>query len=167
MTLIELLVGMITAAIIASVLAKVLLIGIKTYNYAARQTASLTRTRKALAGDGVRFGVLAAGRSAYSFSSLQTSSVSFSEPSLVVTNYYVTKGNLYRTKAGASVVQTDGINSIALNYYMSTNGIISSTTVSSSATMVTALITVATGPVTSGAYNSYSLFSGAQLRNHQ
>ena len=55
-TLIELLVGMVTAAILASVCAEVLLIGIKTYRYADRQTASLTATRKVLMGDGARLG---------------------------------------------------------------------------------------------------------------
>jgi prepilin-type N-terminal cleavage/methylation domain-containing protein len=168
MTLIELLVGVATAAIIASILAKVLLLGMKTYDYSSRQTASLTRTRKALTGDGVRTGILGSSRGAYAFSTVSSSSVTvLSSSTAVATTFYVTKGKLYRTKSGSTVVQADSVNGITFNYYQSTNGIISSTTVASSATMVTALVSVTTGTASSGAQNAYSLFSGAQLRDHQ
>jgi hypothetical protein len=168
LTLIELLVGMVTAAIIASVCAKVLLLGIKTYSYSARQTASLTRTRKALTGEGARTGVLGTSRGAYAFSTLSSSSFTvLSSATAVATNFYVTKSNLYRTKAGVTVLQSDAIGSLTMNYYMSTNGIVSSTTVSSSATMVTALVSVTTGAATAGTQNGYSLYSGALLRDHQ
>jgi len=166
MTLLELLVGLITAGIIASVVARVLQLGIKTYRYSARQSDSLTRTRKALMGDGARLGVLAAGRESYSFSSVQTSSLALATPSFS-TNYYVTGSKLYRAKSGTTVVQADQVNGLTLGYYMSTNGIISSTTIASSATMVTALVSVTTGAVSAGTYNAFSLYSGAQLRNHQ
>jgi hypothetical protein len=165
MTLIELLVATVTAAILVTVCAQVLLIGIKTYNYAARQTASLTATRKILAGDGSRLGVLASSRDAYAFSSLQSSSVALlSGSSGALTNYYVTNGNFYHTTGGSSVLQATGVSSLSLNYYMATNGIISSTTVLSSATMVTALVRITPG--TAGTQYSYPLFSGAELRNH-
>jgi prepilin-type N-terminal cleavage/methylation domain-containing protein len=165
MTLLELLVGLVTAAIIASVCAKVLLLGIKTYNYSARQTASLTRTRKALAGDGSRAGLLGAARGAYVFSTVSASSVAVTSSS-AATNFYVKNSNLYRTKSGSSVIQADGVGALTLTYYMSTAGIVSSTTVASSATMVTALVSVTTGAVSAGTYNAYSLYSGAKLRDH-
>jgi hypothetical protein len=165
LTLIELMVGIVTAAIMTAVCVNVLFLGIRTYNYAARQTGSLTRTRRALAGDGVRAGVLGASRGAYAFSAVQASSVTvLSSSSSIVTNYYVTNGNLYRTKAGSSVRQADGVSSISLGYYMSTAGMISSTTAISSASMVTVLVNVGTG--TSSAQRTYRLFAGAQLREH-
>lgn len=165
LTLIELMVGMVTATIIAAVCAKVLLLGITTYNYAARQNASLTRTRRALGGEGAKIGVLGASRMAYSLSDIQSSSVAvLSPPAAVVTNYYVTSGGMYRTMGGVSTLQAEAISSLSVNYYMATAGMISSTTVVSSATMVTALVTIGTG--TTSAQKTYTLFAGAQLRNH-
>lgn len=165
MTLIELLVGIATAVIIAGVCAKMLHLGIVTYNYAVRQNTSLTRMRKAVAGDGAHVGVLGASRAAYSLSAVQASSIAvLSAPSAAVTNYYVTNGDLYRTQAGVSVVQADAVSSLSLGYYMSADGLVSSTTVAASASMVTALVTVGTG--TSVAHRTYTLFSGAQMRNH-
>jgi type II secretory pathway component PulJ len=165
MTLLELLVGLITAAVIATVCAQVLLVGIKTYSYSSRQTDSLTRTRKALAGDGSRAGLLGAARGAYGFSTVSASSVALTAAS-TNSNYYVKNSKLYRTNSSGSVVQADSVNSLQLSYYLSTNGIISSTTIASSATMVTALVTVTTGAVSTGKYNGYSLWSGAVLRDH-
>jgi hypothetical protein len=165
MTLLELMVGLVTAAIIASVCAKVLLLGVKTYNYSARQTASLTRTRKVLMGDGAKTGLLGEARGAYAFSTVSTSSVAVTSAS-AATNFYVGGSKLYRTKSGSSAVQADGVGSLTLSYYMSTGGIISSTTIVSSATMMTALVTVTTGAVTAGTQNAYSLYSGALLRDH-
>jgi len=165
MTMIELLVALVTAAIMASVCAEVLMIGIKTYNYSSRQTASLTRTRKALGGDGSRTGLLGSARGAYAFSTVSTSSVAVAAASSA-TNFYVKNSKLYRTKSGTSNVQADSFGSLSLSYYMTTNGIISSTTIASSATMLTALVTVTTGAVSAGTYDAFSLFSGAQLRDH-
>ena len=165
LTLIELLVGMATAVIIGAVCAKILHLGIVSYNYAYRQNASLIRTRKALVGDGAHTGVLAESRGAYAVSGVQASTASvLSTASAVLTNFYVTNGNLYRTKAGAASVQADSVSSLSLGYYMSTDGMISSTTVISSATMVTALVTVGSG--TTSAQKPYSLYAGARLRNH-
>lgn len=165
MTMLELVVALVTAAVIASVCAQVLLIGIKTYNYSSRQTASLTSTRKALAGDGARTGLLASARGAYSFSTLSTSSVAVTAASYTA-NFYLKNSNLYRTASSTSNVQAGSIGALTLNYYMSTNGIISSTTIASSAMMVTALISVTTAAVSTGRYNAYSLYSGAKLRDH-
>ena len=163
-TLIEMLVGIVTASILVGVCAKVLQLGIVTYGYASRQNASLTRTRKATAGDGQQTGILEASREAYAFSSLQGSSVAVLANGAVAANYYVTNGNLYRTRAGSSIMQADGINSVGLSYYMATAGMISSTTVAASASMVTATVTVGTG--TTSAKKPYILYTGAQLRNH-
>ncbi len=167
MTLIELLVGMATAAILVGVCAKVIQLGVVTYGYASRQNASLTKTRKAMTGDGVRAGILGSSREGYAFASLQTSSVSIlSSSTPIVTMYYVANGNLNRSRSGTTIVQADGVNSLALNYYMATGGLISSTTNVSSATMVTALVTVGTGTASS-AQKPYALYTGARLRNHQ
>jgi hypothetical protein len=165
MSLIELLVGIATAVILVGTCAKILQLGIVTYGFAARQTASLTRTRKAVAGDGQSVGILEASREAYVFSNLLASTVTLTAPSSVATSYYVSSGNLYRNRGGVGAVQSDGINSIALNYYMATGGMISSTTLVSSATLVTATVTVGTG--TSVANKTYALYMGASLRNHQ
>jgi hypothetical protein len=64
------------------------------------------------------------------------------------------------------VTQALAVNALTLNYYMSTGGNISSTTNVSSASMVTATVIVGSGTTTVG-QKTYTLFSGAQLRNHQ
>jgi prepilin-type N-terminal cleavage/methylation domain-containing protein len=164
-TLLELLVGMITAAVIATVCAKILLVGIQTYNYSVRQGTSMTRMREALAGSGSRTGILEASRAAYSFSTVSASSVAvLSTPAAILTNYYVKSGNLYRTKSSSSVVQADGVNTLTLNYYAAANGLVSSTTVASAATMMTAMVVIGSGTV--NAQRTYTLYSGALLRNH-
>ncbi len=165
MTVIELLVGIATAAILVSVCAKVLQLGIVTYGFARRQNESLTRTRKAVAGDGSRAGILETSREGYQFASLPVSSVTvLASPTSAAANYYLKNGNLYRTVSGAGSVLADQVNSLSFDYYMSSNGLVSSTTVASSATMVTATVTIGSG--TTVEQKVYTLFTGAQLRNH-
>lgn len=164
-TLIELLVGIATAAILVGTCAKVLQLGIVTYGFSKRQNESLTRTRMAVAGDGSRSGMLQASREAYVFGSLPSSSMTVLDGgSLAATNFYVTNGNLYRTVSGAGARLADQVTSISFSYYMSTNGMVSSTTVVASASMMTATISVGTG--TTVAQKPYILYTGAQLRNH-
>jgi prepilin-type N-terminal cleavage/methylation domain-containing protein len=165
MTLLELMVGLVTAAIIAGVCAKVLQLGIMTYNYSVRQNESLTRTRKAMAGDGARFGVLWAGRGANSFSGISASSVAVvSSSASVVTEFYVTGGNLYRTMSGTTILQADAVTALALNYYnVDSSGLIMQSTTPALATMATAIVTVKGN---SNSQKTYTLFSGAKLRNH-
>ena len=165
MTIIELLVGMATALILVGVCAKVLQLGIVTYGFASRQNTSLTRTRKAMAGDGARVGVLEASREAYAVSGVSGSTVSVMAASSLATSYYVKNGSLYRDRGGVSSIQADAVTSLSVNYYLATGGMISSTSVAASATMVTAIVTIGTGTA-STAKKPYSLYTGAYLRNH-
>jgi hypothetical protein len=165
MTVIELLVGLATAMILVGVCAKVLQLGIMTYAFSKRQNEALTRTRKAVAGDGANGGILEAGREGYQFASLQASSMTvLAAPGSSATNFFVTGGNLYRTSAGVGSKLADNVYTVAMNYYTSTNGMVSSTTVVASASMVTATVSVGTG--TAVASRAYILYTGAQLRNH-
>lgn len=164
-TLIELMVGLVTATIMAAVCAKVLQLGIMTYTYSVRQNSALTQTRKALAGDGARYGALAASRGAHSFSALGAASLAVkSSTDSVITNFFISGSNLYRTKSAETVLQADAVASIAVSYYnMDASGLIMTSTAAESSTMATTLVTV---PGKTAKQKNYTLFSGAQLRNH-
>ena len=164
MTLIELLVGLVTAVIIAGICAKVLQLGIMTYTFSARQNAFLSQVRKAVAGDGAHLGLLWEGRGSTSFSALSAVSMAVVSSDSVNTSFFIANGNLYRTKATDTVIQASGINSLSLNYYnMSAAGVIMTSTAPESATLATALVTMQGN---SNTQKTYTLFSGARLRNH-
>lgn len=164
-TLIELLVGLATAAIIAAVSAQVMKAGLMTYHYSVRQNEALTRTRRALGGEGASTGLLRAGRAASAVDVLSVSSAAVvSAPSAVVTSYYVAGDGLYRSQAGAVALQAGAITSLTVGYYnMNASGQIQVSSAASSATLVTALVTL---QGKTDKQRNYRLFSGASLRNH-
>ena len=165
LTLVELLVGLVTATIMGAVSASILKAGIVTYTHSVRQNDSLTRTRKAMGGEGSAAGIVRAGRAAYEVPALDADTVGvLTSSSSILTSYYVSNGNLFLDKGGASGLHAGKVTSIAVNYYnLDGNGLIFESTSAASARLVTALVTVA------GATNKqkdYRLFSGTLLRNH-
>ena len=165
LTLIELLVGLVTALIIGAVSASILKAGIMTYTHSVRQNDALTRTRKAIGGEASAAGVVRAGRSAYAVSALDASSVGvLSSTSAVLTSYYVSGGDLYLSKGGVAGLHADKVTGIAVNYYnLDAAGLVVESTSAASARLVTALVTVAG---TTAKQKDYHLFSGTLLRNH-
>ncbi len=165
LTLIELLVGLVTATIIGAVSASILKAGIMTYTHSVRQNDALTRTRKALGGEGSAAGIVRAGRSAHTVSALDAAVVGvLSSTSSALTSYAVTGGDLYLSRNGVTSLHADKITSMTVNYYnMDSAGLIFESTSAASARLVTALVTL------QGATNKqkdYHLFSGTLLRNH-
>lgn len=165
LTMIELLVGLATATIIGAVSAGILKAGIMTYTYSTRQNDALTRTRKALGGEGAAPGILRAGRLADAVSALDAAAVGVvSSTSTVLTSYYVSGGALYLSKSGTPVLHADSITSLTVNYYnMNGSGLIVESTAPASARLVTALVTLR-GKTSK--LRDYHLFSGTLLRNH-
>ena len=164
-TLVELLVGLVTAVIIATVSAQILKAGILTYAFSVRQNEALTRTRKALGGEGAADGILRAVRAAYEVSALDAARVDVhSSTSAVLTSYYVTGGNLYRAKDGVGALHAEAVTEMTVNYYnINGSGQIVESTATASATLVTALVTLR-GKTSK--QKDYHLFSGTLLRNH-
>jgi hypothetical protein len=165
LTLVELLVGLVTATIIGAVSASILRAGIMTYSHSVRQNDALTRTRKALGGEGAAAGVTRAGRAAHAVSALDAASVGvLSSTSSVLTSYYVAGGDLYLSKGGVAGLHADKITAMTVNYYnMDASGLIFESTVAASARLVTALVTLRGNNIKQ---KDYHLFSGTLLRNH-
>lgn len=165
LTVVELLVGLVTAAIIGAVSAGMLKAGIMTYTHSVRQNDALTRTRKAVGGEGAAAGVLRGSRSAHAVNDLNAGEVGvLVSSSSILTRYHVAGGDLFLSKGGASGLHADDITSIAVNYYnLDGNGLIMESTAAASARLVTALVTVAGK---NSKQKDYQLFSGTLLRNH-
>lgn len=165
LTLVELLVGLVTALIIGAVSASILKAGIMTYTHSVRQNEALTRTRKAVGGEGAAAGVVRAARSAHAVSDLEDDEVGvLSSTSSVLTSFEVEDGSLYVTKGGVTALHADRIAEIAVNYYnMDGNGLIAESTSAASARLVTALVTL---KGSTPKQKDYKLFSGVILRNH-
>lgn len=164
-TLVELLVGLVTALIIGAVSASILKAGIMTYTHSVRQNEALTRARKAVGGEGSAAGVVRAGRSAHTVSALDADSVGvLSSTSSFLTTYAVSGGGLYLTKAGVGSLHADQITAIAVNYYnMDGSGLIAESTSAANARLVTTLVTL---KGKTPKQKDYKLFSGVLLRNH-
>jgi hypothetical protein len=165
LTLVELLVGLVTALIIGAVSASILKAGIMTYTHSVRQNDALTRMRKALGGEASAAGVVRAGRSAHTVAALDASAVGvLVSSSSVLTSFDVSGGNLYLTKGGVTTLHADQITQIAVNYYnLDGNGLIFESSVAASARLVTTLVTL---QGKTAKQKDYKLFSGAVLRNH-
>lgn len=165
LTLVELLVGLVTALIIGAVSASILKAGIMTYTHSVRQNDALARTRKAVGGEGSAAGVVRAGRSAHTVTALDASAVGvLVSSSSVLTSFSVSGGNLYLTKGGVSTLHADQITEIAVNYYnLDGNGLIFESTAAASAKLVTTLVTL---KGKTPKQKDYKLFSGVVLRNH-
>lgn len=165
LTVVELMVGVVTATIIGAVSAGMFKAGIMTYTHSVRQNDALTRTRKAVGGEGAAGGVLRASRSAHTVNALDAGEVGvLVSSSSVLTRYHVAGGDLFLTKGGAAGLHADQITSIAVNYYnLDGNGLIMESTAAVSARLVTALVTVAGK---NNKQKDYHLFSGTLLRNH-
>jgi len=165
LTLVELMVGLVTATIIGAVSASILKAGLMTYNHSVRQNDAMSRTRKALGGLGAETGILRAGRAAYAVSALDASSVGvLSSTASVLTSYYVSGDGLYRSQGGVPSLHADSLTSLAVNYYnLDASGLIIESTSPVSAKLVTALVTL---EGKTDRQKDYHLFSGVLLRNH-
>lgn len=165
LTLVELLVGLVTALIIGAVSASILKAGIMTYTHSVRRNEALTRTRKAVGGEGSAAGIVRAARSAHAVSDLEDDEVGvLSSTSSVLTSYEVEDGGLYLTKAGVTALHADQVTEIAVNYYnLDGNGLIFESTAAASARLVTTLVTL---KGKNNKQKDYKLFSGVVLRNH-
>lgn len=164
-TLVELMVGVVTAAIIGTVSAKLLQVGLMTYHYTVRQHDSLTRTRRALGGEGSATGILWASRGASIVSGISADAAAVVAPvSAEVTSYYVGGDGLYRSRSGTAVLHADAITNLTVHYYnMSPAGVIQVSSAPSAATLVTTMVTM---QGKTSRQTDYRLFSGASLRNH-
>jgi len=164
-TLIELMVGVATAVIIAAVSATLLKAGLMTYTYSVRQNEALTRARKALGNEGAATGVLRGSRTAYALSELNAAQVTVTATTAAtITSYYVSGGGLYRSVAGTPALHAEGITSLTVNYYnLNASGLIVESTAAASATLVTARVTLRGK---TAQQKDYHLFSGTLLRNH-
>lgn len=163
-TLVELMMGVVTAVIIGAASAGLLKAGIMTYTFSVAQNEALTKTRKAVSGEGSVSGIVPAGRGAYAVDALNASQVAvLSSSAAVVTSYYISSGSLFKSKGGTAGLHAESITSVEVNYYnMDSNGLITESTSAASARLVTALVTMA-GKTSK--LKDHKLFSGTTLRN--
>lgn len=163
-TLIELMMGVVTVAIIAAASAALLKAGIVTYSFSVRQNEALTKTRKALGRDGAASGIMPTGRYAHAVGALNAAAVTVLVSSdSAVDSYYVAGGALERSQGGTAAVHAESIASLAVNYYnMNSSGLIVESTAAASARLVTALVAM---PAKTNKQKSHRLFSGTMLRN--
>ncbi|MBI3548224.1 MAG: hypothetical protein HY078_04130 [Elusimicrobia bacterium] len=164
-TVLELIVGLVTAGVIAIVSAKMIQAGIATYNYTVRQNYILTNTREALMGKGSKTGILWSTQIANKTQSLPATSINVISSGSIVTAYALSGTNLERTyNAGTPGKLAEKLSTIDVHYYNinSATGLILESTAAVSASMVTVQLKM-------NGYQqqrSYEFYSGAQLRNH-
>lgn len=163
-TLIELMMGVVTAVIIGAASAALIKAGILTYSFSVSQNAALTRTRKAMQGEGSASGILPVGRGAYAIDEMNASEVEvLSSSSAVLTSYYVSEGNLIKDTDGVPGLHAESITTVEFNYYnLNASGLIVESTSAAGARLVTALVTVAGK---TNKHKDHKLFSGTTLRN--
>jgi Tfp pilus assembly protein PilV len=164
-TMLEALLGIAVASIIALASAGLFKAGIMTYNYTARQNDILENARKALSGDASKRGLLWAARTAPTVQALNANTLVVADVGGVTsTTFSLTSQNLNYTNASGTFKLADKITAISFAYYnIGPDGRIQVSTAATSATLVTASLTL-TGK--NASQREYKAFSGARLRNH-
>lgn len=161
-SVVELIIGIAVASVIAIVSASLFKAGIKTYRYTARQTVALAAGVSAMRGSGSREGMILASRSAQYVQALDAGQLAVRTSTGVVSTYMLSGGNLMRgLSTGTTVTLAADVSALAVNYYnIAATGLIVESTVAANATMATFKVTV------KGLSGSRDFFSGASLRNH-
>jgi hypothetical protein len=165
-TVMELVIGLGTAAILGLVSASLFKAGMLTYNYMSRQNKALASSIKALSGDGSRSGILRTARAAKSVQSLGSTTMTFVSTASATTAFTLGGTNLtYTTSAGTKVQATD-ISTMTLGYYNFNTGTgrLIQSTAAASATLITVQLDM---KGKSGTQKDYNFFSGAWMRNHE
>lgn len=163
-TLVELMAGVVTAAIIAAASAGLLKAGMMTYTASVRQNEALTKLRKAVGSEGSATGILPVSRGAYAVNALNAAQLAvLSSSSAVVMSYYASAGNLIKSQGGVPATHAESIGTIAVNYYNTdSNGLVVESTTAAGARLVTALVTY---PAKTNKLKDHKLFAGTLLRN--
>lgn len=157
-------VGVAVSGVVALVTAGLFKAGLLTFNYAVRQNYALSSARKALDGDGPRYGMVWMSQGASFVETLAASSLTVAAPNALPTTFAVHGQDLYQSQLDVKVKHAEGVSSVALNYYnLDDAGRIVESTSPASATLVTALVSIRGKDPRR---KTYEFFSGAQLRNH-
>lgn len=155
-------VGVAVAGIISMSLAGLFKAGLRTFAYTLRQHFVLSNSRKAIAGDGNRVGLVWAASDAGAVTALSSSTLTLSTGGGSALSYSVAADNLVSTHLGVSKEQARGVTALELRYYnLDGSGRIMESTAAASAVFSTALATLA-----GSREKEYSFYSGAGLRNH-
>ena len=163
-TVVELLMGLAVSGVVALVASGLFKAGLLTFNYAVRQNRALTAGRKALAGDGPRYGMVWMSQGAAFIEGLDASSLAVSPPGALPTTFHVHEQDLYRSQLDVPVMHAEGVGAVALHYYnLNDDGRIIESTAPASAALITALVSI---HGKNSGRKAYSFFSGARLRNH-
>ena len=162
--MVEVMVGIAVAGIVALVVSGLFRAGILTFNYAVRQNHALAAARKALAGDGANYGMVWMSQGAAFVEDISASSLTVSPRNALSTTYHVHEQDLYQSQLGVKTMQAEGIGAVALHYYnLNDAGRIIESTAPASAALMTVLVSIhGKNP----RHKTYNFFSGAQLRNH-
>lgn len=160
-TLVELLVAVTTAAVIALVSAQLFKVAVMTYNYTYRQNAALSAFRGTLSGVGSHKGVLEASRTASAANSLAAGSLSVST-NAVTTSFVLSTGTVVSAVSTTTYRLGDAMTTLTVAYYnLDSSGLVMVSTSAGSATFVTTLMTL-----TNSAGKTFRSYAGARLRNH-
>lgn len=162
-SLVELLIGVVTASVLALVTAQLFRIGMRTYQATLRQDQALSVIRGALGAEGSRVGLTWTSRGARAVQSLSATSLNvYASTTAVVTSFTTSGGTLWKTDASGTSKLTDRVAAIAVNYY-NLDG--SGRVVESTSAVAAALVTVRLTMTQVSDQKSYESFSGALLRN--
>jgi type II secretory pathway pseudopilin PulG len=163
LTLIELVIGIAVTGTVALVLASLIKGGTNVYVFTTRQAAALQSAREALVGNGNKNGLIPAALQAYSVAdSSSTTSLEVSPLSGQSTTYLISKNGLYQSVLSNETLLASNVIGLTVTYYgISTSGLIYSTTIPASVSLVTVL--VQTQATATGAKID-SFFSGGRLR---
>lgn len=162
-SLVELLIGVVTASVLALVTAQLFRIGMQTYLSTMRQDQALSVIRQALGAEGSQVGLTWSSRGAHAVQSLSASSLAIhASTSTAVTTFTTSGGTLWKTDASGTSKLADRVASLAVNYYnLDGSGRVVESTAAAAAALVTVRLTMTVVP----GQKSYESFSGALLRN--
>jgi Tfp pilus assembly protein PilE len=162
-TLIELMVAVTTAAVIALVTVQLFKVAILTYQATARQTVMLGAMRGALAGKGSRGGILEAARQAKQVQALDEDDAVFLSTSGATSEFTLASAGLTLTAGGVTTTLGDTISSMTVTYYnLNSSGLIIESTSAAGASFVTAMVVMPSAGLNQ---KTYRAFAGARLRN--
>lgn len=160
-TLMELMMGVAIASVLALVVSGIFKAGILTSRYSLSQTRILSEARAALIGTGRIKGVLWQAQEGSSFMTLSSTSLAVGYASAASISFRLSGLDLLQSQLGVDQKAATGISSMTFSYYnLDAAGRIMESTAAASAALVTAAVVL---PGDRG--KNYNFFTGAALRD--
>jgi len=165
-TLVELVVGIAVAGVLALITAGLFKAGLESYDYSYRQGYSIFAACRGFAGNGSKVGLIWSAQEAKAVSALSASSLALLSPSGTAILYTLSGNELRQTNAGVQELQAKPVTAVSFDYYnLDSQERIMVSTAPEAATLVTARLKVVAGY--GARAKTYNFMSGARLHNNQ